>query len=479
MMEQMSEGLLLWRNMLLRHDCTMIIWEMKNEEGDSRLECISANVQKYGYSSDEFLDGSVAWLDLILEEDRARVNQEGCQFLLRAEGNLVQEYRIVTKEGKIIWVEADSCYIVDNNGESAHVETLVRNIHKNKERERILLNNQEAIQKELIAYMETSSQKGFKENLIDFIKEQRLETLQAAFSEIYGIHVALIGRDYYFYTHMTGPKEEEGIFYDLAELQSFRKKIDRLESILDTGQRNVILSMQSPGIRISGVPVFYKEEYVATWIVCCLSGKSTEDILRILEFMRIMSETISEHYSHHIGQLSAKGYAFERYRLQKRVLMQEKLLELYDEMEDMAKKEKLSLILKKAGETSNSGRCTLYEAVPNSIYARCVVSWITQEAPWNQMEREMYSVQALPNPEALLKGQEIIVLNSIHVPKEWLDTMSDLYASAAVIMPIEWEGKQGFLCFQEIGEERVWEEEFLWFFRVIKKIIEKVLLKSE
>ena len=84
-MEQMSEWLLLWRNMLLRHDCTMIIWEMKNEEGDSRLECISANVQKYGYSSDEFLDGSVAWLDLILEEDRARVNQEGCQFLLRAE----------------------------------------------------------------------------------------------------------------------------------------------------------------------------------------------------------------------------------------------------------------------------------------------------------------------------------------------------------------------------------------------------------
>ena len=95
------------------------------------------------------------------------------------------------------------------------------------------------------------------------------------------------------------------------------------------------------------------------------------------------------------------------------------------------------------------------------------------------MEQEMYSVQALPNPEALLRGQEIIVLNSIHVPKEWLDTMSDLYASAAVIMPIEWEGKQGFLCFQEIGQERVWEEEFLWFFRVIKKIIEKVLLKSE
>ena len=241
---------------------------------------------------------------------------------------------------------------------------------------------------------------------------------------------------------MTGPKEEEGIFYDLAELRSFRKKISRLEEILDTGQRNIILSMQHPNIKISGVPIFYNKKYVATWVISCLEGKDMEEILKILEFIRIMSETISE-------------------------------------MEDKTPEERVYLCLRKAGETSRSGRCALYESVPNSIYAKCVCSWMTNEAGWNTLEREMYSVQALPYPGILFRDEEQVILNSVCTPKEWMDTMNDLYASAAVLMPIQWNGRKGFLCFQEIGEERVWEEEYLWFFAIVKKIIEKALLKSE
>ena len=81
--------------------------------------------------------------------------------------------------------------------------------------------------------------------------------------------------------------------------------------------------------------------------------------------------------------------------------------------------------------------------------------------------------------EVLLEKQEIVVLDSIRIPSEWRDTMCDLYASAAVLLPIEWNGKKGFLSFQEIGQERVWEEESIWFFKEIKKIIVKALLKSE
>ncbi len=478
-MEQMSEGLVLWKDMLDRHGYTVFVWDMQGEEGYPALIYVSENIIQYGYEADEYLNGTISWMDMVVEEDKGRVDQEGCQFLLRAAGNLLQEYRIRTKTGETVWIEADSCYIKSDIAEDVHVETVIRNITRNKEKEQILLENQLSLQNEIFTYMDITAQKSFKENLIEFIKEQKIETLQAAFSDIYGIHAAVIGRDYHFYTHMTGPKEEAGIFYDLAELRSFKRKLATLEEILDTGQRNVILSMQNPNIKISGVPIFYKNEYVATWIMCCLDEKETEDIIKILEFMRIMAETISEYYSNHIGEMSAKGYAFERYRLQKRVLMQEKLLELYDEMDGKELKERLFMVLKKAGETTSCGRCTLYEAVPNSIYARCVCSWMTQEASWNIMEREMYSVQALPNPGSLLKDQDIVVLNSTHIPREWCDTMCDLYASAAVLIPIEWNGKTGFLSFQEIGQGRVWEEESIWFFGEIKKIIEKALLKSE
>ncbi len=478
-MEHILDGLLMWKDMLDRHDFVVFLWNMKGEDGYPYLEYVSENICKYGYQAEEFLENEIDWMDLVSEADRDRVNQQACNFLLRASENMRQEYRVVTKAGETLWVEADACYIKGDSGESTYVETVIRDVTESKNKEWALLENQAALQNEIFSYMESRTERSFKEALIDLLKEQKIEALQAAFCEIYGIHAAIIGRDYYFYTHMTGPKEEEGIFYDVAELSSFRKKINRLEEILDSGQRNVILSMNSPGIKISGVPIFYKEEYVATWVVSCLEGKQVEDILKVLEFMRIMSEVITEHYNQFTGEASVKGSAFERYRLQRKVKMQEKLLELYDEIEEGTPAEKLVWCLRKAGETSNSGRCALYETVSGSVYARCVCSWMTQEAPWSETEREMYSVQALPNPCSLLKDQEMVVLNSIRVPKEWLDTMNDLYASAAVLMPIEWNGKKGFLCFQEIGETRVWEEEYLWLFTVIEKIIEKVLLKSE
>lgn len=478
-MKEMSDRLFLWGELLNRHNFVVLIWNMKGEEGYPGLEYVSENIRNYGYEADEFLEKNILWMDLVDEVDRNRVNQEGCDFLLHVMGTLCQQYRIVTKDGRRLWVEADSCYIESKTEDTAYVETVIRDVTGSKEREMALLENQMTLQKEIFAYMENKSEKSFKEKLTEFIKEQKIETLQAAFSDIYGIHAAIIGRDYCFYTHMTGPKEEEGIFYDLAELRSFRKKISRLEEILDTGQRNIILSMQHPNIKISGVPIFYNKKYVATWVISCLEGKDMEEILKILEFIRIMSETISEHFVQYSGEMSVKDFAFERYRLQKKLQMQETLLELHDEMEDKTPEERVYLCLRKAGETSRSGRCALYESVPNSIYAKCVCSWMTNEAGWNTLEREMYSVQALPYPGILFRDEEQVILNSVCTPKEWMDTMNDLYASAAVLMPIQWNGRKGFLCFQEIGEERVWEEEYLWFFAIVKKIIEKALLKSE
>lgn len=479
-MERISDGLFQWRDMLQRHNCAVLMWNMKGEDGRPCLEYVSETIREYGYEADAFLDGDIHWEELVFDEDKNRMDQEISNFLLHAAGNLHQEYRVVTKSGKVLWVEADSCYIRNEAENSAYVETVIRDISRSKEKEFNLLQNQLSLQKEIFTYMETKVTKSFKEILSDVIREQKIELLQAAFCELYGVHAAIIGKDYDFYTHMTGPKEEEGVFYDLSELRSFRKKINRLEDILNNGQRNIILSMQNPAIKISGVPILYKKEYVATWVVCCLEGKKPiEEILKILEFMRVMSESIIESYSQYEGEASVKGCAYERYRLQQKVLMQEKLLELYEEKEEKTAQEKLLLCLKKAGETSKSSRCTLYESLKNSIYARCVCSWMKQEASWDETEREMYSVQALPDPGELLKGQEMVVLNSVHVPKEWRDTMKDLYASAAVLTPVKWNGKEGFLCFQEIGATRVWEEEYLWLFTVIGKIIEKALLKSE
>lgn len=463
---------------LQRHNEVLVIWDMGDGSTESVVRYVSENVAAYGYPAQEYMNRNVDWINMVHEEDRQRVEHEGCHFLLKAAGRLVQEYRIVTRTGETVWVQADSCYVRDDGGAPAYVETIIRNIDAYKYRERELLENQMSLQREIFAYMDRAEESSFHESLTEFLKEQRIETLQAAFSEIYGIHAALIGRDYHFYTRMTGPRAEAGIFYDVAELRDFKKKIAILEELLDSGQRHAILSMQNPDIKIAGVPVFHSNQYVATWVMCCLEEKDNDAIVKVLEFMRIMAETMSGQYRSHVSGMSAKGYAFERYRLQKQVFLQNKLLEIFHGLVQDTTKEQLEYILKRAGETTNATRCAVYEEIPGSVYTRCVAAWLTDANGFNLMERESYSVQAVPNPGIYLKD-ETVVLNSIHIPREWQNTVDDLYASAAVFIPLKWTKKQGFLVCMEIGEERVWEEETVWFFGEIKKIIEKVLLKSE
>lgn len=474
--QQEKRRMLGWHDMFHRHDYVLFIWDIK--DGYPKMEYLSDNISMYGYSAKDYLEGRVDWVDMIHEEDRGRIKREMCQFLLRASGRFLTEFRIHTRTGETVWIQADCCYMQEADRDCAYVETVIRDISASKEKERMLLENQNTIQKEIYSYMEEAESKSLKDNLTNFVKGRRLEELQAVFSEVYGVHTAIIGKDYYFYTRMTGPKEEAGIFYDVAELCSFHRKINALEEILDSGQRNVILSMQNPDIKIAGVPMFYRNEYVATWVLCCLEEKKTEELLKILEFVRIMAEALTEYWSKNMGELSARSYAFERYRLQKKIEMQEILLALYEEMLDKPHEEQLSLILKKAGETTNSTRCAFYETVPNSVYARRISSWMTECTGFSLMEQDLYEVQALPDAGILLKD-EPVVINSIHIPEEWENVMNDLYASAAMLISVKWNGKKGFLCLLEIGEERVWEKECIWFFGEIKKIFQKVLLKSE
>ncbi len=82
-MEHMPKGLLMWNDMLGRHDLVVFLWNMKGEDGYPYLEYVSENVCKYGYMAEEFLDNEIDWMALVSEVDRNRVDQQACNFLPR------------------------------------------------------------------------------------------------------------------------------------------------------------------------------------------------------------------------------------------------------------------------------------------------------------------------------------------------------------------------------------------------------------
>lgn len=463
----------------IRHDMVVMLWKIQEGNGILYPVYVSKSVEIYGYNPDMFLKRKIYWADIIYEEDRKKAEQELYQNIINASVKLIQEFRILKRNNTVVWVNADISIIRDRYKQAQYIEVIITNIDESKSYERRLLSSQGEMQQEMATYQKIADNMTTKDKLTEFIKEQRMELLQNAFTEIYGVHAAIIGMDYHFYTNMSGSKEE-GIFYDIGELGSFRKKVEELNEAFIVGRKDAILLLNNPNIKIAGVPILYKEKQIATWVMCCLANRQTKEILKILKFMRVLTDNMSEYYSNYMGAVSLKGYALERLKLKNTISMQEEILHIYEKIQDISSKEmSIQTIFQMVGTIIGIERIAIYKYMDNSIYCKCVQEWIRQDILEDPDMMSFISIKAMPSPEKILRRQKSVVLNSIWIPKEWRDTFNDLNAKAGVILPLTFGKKNGFICFLEELEDRVWKEEEVEFFKKIKKIIEKVLLKSE
>ncbi|MCR4428843.1 MAG: PAS domain S-box protein [Caldiserica bacterium] len=85
-----------------RSPAVAFVW--KPEEG-LPVQYVSENVSQFGYQKEEFESGTLVFTDIIHPEDRERVVQEGREFRKEGRNEYFQHYRIITKDGKIRWVD--------------------------------------------------------------------------------------------------------------------------------------------------------------------------------------------------------------------------------------------------------------------------------------------------------------------------------------------------------------------------------------
>ena len=95
---------------------------------------ISNSEMVCGYSADAFKTKTVNWTELIHPDDKKRVIEE--QFSQRREKkSIVQEYRIVTKDGSIRWVSDHKTWFYKEDGSFFGVDGIVYDISYRKEAE--------------------------------------------------------------------------------------------------------------------------------------------------------------------------------------------------------------------------------------------------------------------------------------------------------------------------------------------------------
>ena len=95
---------------------------------DNKIETMT------GYSKEEFESRRLKWTDLILEEDRNNTKMIFIQ-ALKTNKAYVREYRIKSREGKIIWIHDRSHIVCDQNGKVEYVSGLFFDITDRKQLE--------------------------------------------------------------------------------------------------------------------------------------------------------------------------------------------------------------------------------------------------------------------------------------------------------------------------------------------------------
>lgn len=106
------------------------------------VEYVSDNISRIGYSRDDLVDGRINTMDLVHREDRARVLTEAEAYMEQGFDQYTQEYRVVTTDGQIIYVEDHTTVERSEDGTPQYMQSIITDITERKlvefQRERAL-----------------------------------------------------------------------------------------------------------------------------------------------------------------------------------------------------------------------------------------------------------------------------------------------------------------------------------------------------
>ncbi len=127
----------------------------RNEEGWP-VEFVSENVKQFGYSPDELRSGSVPFLDMVHPDDLVRVGQEVSDYSKSGVKEFTQEYRLVTKDGRVAWVDDRTFIRRDTDGNITHYQGIMLDITEKKQAEEVLKQYEKIVSssKDLLAFVD-------------------------------------------------------------------------------------------------------------------------------------------------------------------------------------------------------------------------------------------------------------------------------------------------------------------------------------
>ena len=109
----------------------------RNEEGWP-VEYVSSNVSDWGYSKEQFETGELLFTDIIEPSDLVSVGEDVRRHVENGDSAFTQEYRIITPDGSVRWLDDRTWARRNEEGEITHFQGMCLDITERKEFERQL-----------------------------------------------------------------------------------------------------------------------------------------------------------------------------------------------------------------------------------------------------------------------------------------------------------------------------------------------------
>ena len=121
-----------YRLLIENSSAILLRWKFENQWS---VEFISDNISQFGFLAGDFISKNIFYLDIIHPDDKERIIQEVHEYRNIGLARYSQEYRIITKEGAVCWVEDRTTVEINAENNERYHQGVMINITARKNSE--------------------------------------------------------------------------------------------------------------------------------------------------------------------------------------------------------------------------------------------------------------------------------------------------------------------------------------------------------